>query len=836
MARQYYDQVAFTQGELDPTVQKRIDWVNWYKSAKELRNGLVIPQGGFRDRFGTRFISFITSTTAEISTLVYQNQCTYLLLWEPLSLKIYLEDTLVATLVTQYEAVDIDNLRFTQVQTRIIINSGRFQPQQLVRNADTPVAITAFSGANNTLTATTGYSSGTILPARFTTGTSLPTTVPQIVLGRDYFIRLTSATTFKVYATAEDARADEDAFTISSAGTAANVVVQNTWAISNIPFKFYPAYDFDGGYFGSTFTFTPSATSGSVTITASSAIFTTAMVGGLYTGNGGIVRLTGFTSSTVMTGFTIEDFTNTNPIRGDQSFLGEPAWSSTRGWPRNGGFIQNRLVQVTTDSLPNGQWLSVTNDVYNFDDSEVLADSSIASYPQANNMSYIQSVTTGRSLIIHTTDGNYSTPVQSEIVLTPNNYVLILQNTFGVGVLQPVFIDNQVFFVDISGNNVINMVWEFAQSSYVTNSVSVKSSSLIRNPVDMSAFADPRFIDGFFVLFVNEDGTLCVLQTMKEEEISAFTLSDTYTYPVSDQNNQGEAIQSTFKRVVATQNRCWFIVERSTLVAGTLVAISNFTADTLTAVAHGMPIDEATRVRFTTTGNLPTTDPEINTTEYWFARGLTANTFAVYVSLEDAQNDENRVAISALGVNSNVVPYTVTLKLALEEVDFSQKIDCLKTQTFDPATTTITGLSHLEGQVVQIVADGFVIPEQVVVDGQITLSVEAEEVSVGLKYITKLTPLPPSLPQVPGALFKPRHVRNLYISYHDSVGFEIQGFGVPTQRVNEFAFGEPVVPATGTYEYTLMEGWDGVDGHSIEVTQPNPLPMTILALSYILEV
>jgi hypothetical protein len=194
-------------------------------------------------------------------------------------------------------------------------------------------------------------------------------------------------------------------------------------------------------------------------------------------------------------------------------------------------------MQVGTASIPNGQWLSVVNDVYNFDDSEALSDNAIASYPEGGSMSYVQSVTSARSLLVHTNDSNYSTPVQSEIVLTPQNYVLTIQNKFGVGTLQPVFIDNQVFFVDASGNNVITMVWEFTQSSYVTNSASVKASNLISNPVDMTAFQEPQFVDGFFVLFVNDDGTLCVLQTLTEENIAAFTLSDTFTYPAADQNS-----------------------------------------------------------------------------------------------------------------------------------------------------------------------------------------------------------------------------------------------------------------------------------------------------------
>lgn len=55
--------------------------------------------------------------------------------------------------------------------------------------------------------------------------------------------------------------------------------------------------------------------------------------------------------------------------------------------------------------------------------------------------------------------------------------------------------------------------------------------------------------------------------------------------------------------------------------------------------------------------------------------------------------------------------------------------------TYDStATTTITGLSHLEGGTVKVLADGKVVSDAVVSSGQITLSSAASVVQVGLSY------------------------------------------------------------------------------------------------------
>lgn len=841
MGSQRFDQCTFTQGELDPRVQKRTDWENYYKAAKQIRNCLVIPQGGVQNRFGTTYVDTCTVVAnnlglySELSTLIYNNTATYVMVWEAASLKIYLENILVATVVTQYAQEDIPTLRFTQIQTRLEVTTGNYAPQEVKRATDAPANITANTAT--TLTANTGYAAGFVLPVVFATGVTLPTTQPQIFAGRTYFIRTFAANTFSIYSTSADAKANTNAYAITNFGNTATVAVQNTWSISNITFKFFPAYDFNGGYFASTFTFTPSATSGAVTLTASGAIFTAAMVNGLYLGAGGALRLTTYTNPTTMSGYTIVAFPNTSAIEGPLSFLGEPAWSNARGWPRVGGFIQNRFLLAGTASLPNGQWLSVVNDVYNFDDSETLADNAISSYPESGLMSYIQSATSARSLLVHTNDANYSTPVQSEIVLTPTNYVLTVQNKFGVGSLQPVFVDNQVFFVDASGNNVINMIWEFTQNSYVTNSVSVKSTNLINNPVDMAPFQEPQHIDGFFVLFINADGTMCVLQTLHEENIAAFSLSTSNTYIATDQVGGFSTNASYFRHVINAQNRAWVLVERTVPISQSPTAITNFSAvnNTLHAVAHGLTVGASNMVTFTTTGTLPTTSPQINTTQYWWANATGANDFHVYTNAADAAADTNRVTISSAGSNSNVVAWVNTQKLFLEELDFTVYTDSTTSVVNSPASATVSGLSHLNGQVVQIVADSFVYPAQTVFGGAVTLSQTVTDAAVGLQYIATLVPLAPSLPQVPGALYKPRHIRDIYISYYNTVGATIQGFGIPVQQMQQIVLNAPVVPQTGVFDYTLMEGWDGATPTDIQIQQPEPLPMTILALSYIIE-
>lgn len=848
MAEIRFDQFQFTVGELDPRAQSRPDWDGYYKGLKYARNVQILPQGGAQRRWGSVFVDTCTignpdvPSQFEMCTLLYDADPIYLIIWEPLSAKIYLENKLVATVVTTYAAEDIVALRFAQVENRLIITNVNFKPRQLVRSANSANVITGIDSTNNYINITTGLTAGNVYPVQFTTSGTLPTTTPQIYVGRTYFVNAIGANSLRVYSNSDDAINDVNYFTISSAGTGtSNVIVENTWTLSDITFINVPAYDFDGGY--SAITFTPAATSGtSVTVTLSAPLanLDARFVGGLFTGNGGSLRITSVADTTHFTGYTVHSFLDTSAIEGTLAFLGEPAWSDRRGWPKYPSFFQNRLVFAGSISLPNGVWLSVTNQAYNFDDSQSLDDDSIAWYPAGGSINLIVGVTSARSLLIHTNNGNFSTPLLNEAPVTPTNFTLTEQNKFSVQPIQPIFIDNQIIFVD-TASNVINMVWDIIQSSFKTNTISVSSSSLILNPVDMASFYEPRATDGFYALFVNEDGTLAVYQTLYEQSIGAWSLMNTVTNVVADQTDGYTTISSNYIHVISGYNRCWFLVQREipTAQAGTNITAVEPVFDAFTSASHGLTLDASNLVTFTTTGLLPTTNPQINTTQYWWARGIDANTFAVYDNAVDAAADTNRVTVTTLGANSKVVHWVNENKVYIEELTFTVLTDSALVASLAAPSATVTGLSYLNGTVVNVKGDGYVLQNQAVFNGTITNSDEYTGYEVGINYISRVTPLPVSIPGVFGTLYKPKHMRTLYIRYYQSIGVVVFQGAIPIENMQDVVLGAVPQPKDGVYEATPMEGWndfDFTDAAEINIIQSNPLPMTILGLSYVLEV
>lgn len=729
-----FNQSDFSAGQFDPRTFARDDYAKYYKAAKVINNAVVIPQGGVQSRWGTDYVDTLVSTNplnVQISNLIYDDSSIYLLVWEALTLKIYLEDKIVATVVTPFMAEDVQNIQTTQVQNRIVIANEAFNPRQLARSANAATPITAISAPNNTFTFTAALTANTIYPVQFATTGTLPTTSPQIFAGRNYFIRTVTTTTAKIYSNTDDAYYQRNAYGITALGSNSTLIVQNTWTLSTISFIAYPSYDFNSNY--STAIFTHNVNTGTVTITSDTSVFTPAMVKGVFTGDGGSVRLTGFTDDKHMTGYTTESFLSSDPIPGAEAYLAEPAWSDVRGWPRAVSFYQSRLVFGGSPSVNNGVWLSVTNQAYNFDDSNnTNADDAISYTPSSGGASFVRFITSARTLLVHTNTGTYSTSVSNDSPVTPSNFNLIEQNKDGVGNVQPIFIDNQIIYVDRSGNNAKNLVFDIIQGAYVLNNISVASSNCISHPVDVAPLTEPNFTDGAYVLFVNEDGTLGIFQTLVEQNIAAWTTANT---------TMSDGSPAPYTHITSSINDCWLLAQRT--------------------------------------------------------------------------------------VNGSTHLY-------IERIDFDTHMDCTSFY-FGLNSATVTGLSYLEGEEVYAWADGYLLPPMTVTAGQIVLPEVAQDVQVGLKFDVMLSLLPiGAIPQTNSNLYKPMHIRVLYVNYYQTIGGTISGAQIQTVNLANIQLDTIPEPTNGVKELALMGGWKLMD-YDINIEQNLPLPMTILGIGYILE-
>lgn len=154
--------------------------------------------------------------------------------------------------------------------------------------------------------------------------------------------------------------------------------------------------------------------------------------------------------------------------------------------------------------------------------------------------------------------------------------------------------------------------------------------------------------------------------------------------------------------------------------------------------------------------------------------------------------------------------------------------------TYDGAATdTITGLGHLEGETVSILADGAVHPERTVSGGSITLDVAASTVHVGLGYFADVQGLP-FVAQIDGAFGQGRmkNVNKVFVRVHQSSGLfagpDFDNLREYKQRTDE-PYGTPPDLVTGVLEVVVDPSWN--ENGSICIRQAYPLPLTVVGVT-----
>ena len=146
---------------------------------------------------------------------------------------------------------------------------------------------------------------------------------------------------------------------------------------------------------------------------------------------------------------------------------------------------------------------------------------------------------------------------------------------------------------------------------------------------------------------------------------------------------------------------------------------------------------------------------------------------------------------------------------------------------------TISGLSHLEGATVSILADGAVHPQRVVTGGSIILDNEASVVHVGLPITADLQTLPIAAPIDNGygqGRFK--NVNKAWLRVFRSSGIflgpDADKLTEAKQRTTE-PYGAP--PALKSEEIQVMLTPSWADSGQVFVRQSDPLPLTVVSLT-----
>jgi hypothetical protein len=270
---------------------------------------------------------------------------------------------------------------------------------------------------------------------------------------------------------------------------------------------------------GAEVTVTPSATTGTITITASSGVFTEAHENTRMRINGKEILITDFASATVVTASVIQTLTGTTATIDWE----EQAFSPARGYPATVAFHQDRLVIGGSRDLPNRLWFSKSGDLFNFDLATGLDDEGIEFAILSDQVNAIRGIFSGRHLQVFTSGAEWMVTGDP---LTPAAVQIRRQTRTGSVTTRhvpPVNVDGATLFVARNRQEIREFIYTDVEQAYQSTDLALLSRHIITNPVDQDYDSKRRLL-----IVVREDGKFATLTVFRAEQVAAWTLHETF--------------------------------------------------------------------------------------------------------------------------------------------------------------------------------------------------------------------------------------------------------------------------------------------------------------------
>lgn len=512
----------------------------------------------------------------------------------------------------------------------------------------------------------------------------------------------------------------------------------------------------------------------------------------------------------------------------------------TDTYPAVASYFQQRRVYASSVNKPDTYWMSQPGLFTNMDSSIPLTDSdAIVGTPwaqQVNGIQFLQPMPGG--LVVLTGKGAWQVNGGSQAAITPSNQNAVPQAFNGChDSVPPLAINYDILYVQAKGSIVRDLSYNFFTNIYTGTDLTVLSNHLfLDKQVVQWAYAEEPYK---LVWVVMSDGTMLCLTYLKEQEVYAWTRHDTngqFVSVCSVTEPPVDAVYTIVQRFVQggwryyserMDNRIWANAEDSFCVDAGLTSSIVFPNATLqVAAAAGSSV-------------LATSSNPIFDSSYVSAVVRVGGGKGTVLSVTDASHLLLNITepITALVPDdSNFMP------LPAPAGSWSEAT---------PATT-ISGLNHLEGLQVSILADGSVVPNQTVVNGAVTLPQAASLNTIGLPYVCQIQTMYLEHPEPSGTIQNRRKnissvglrldlTRGLTIGADQPDSSTIQNFPtVPWTDMQEIKERTGFNPAgvaiplyTGDYYKNISAGWS-VRGQ-VAIQQTYPLPATVLSVIFYFE-
>jgi len=574
--------------------------------------------------------------------------------------------------------------------------------------------------------------------------------------------------------------------------------------------------------------------------------FQTTDVGRIIAFNSGIAKITARTNTTVVVCTITTAFTNTDATVG--FYLG--AFSDTTGHPSSVSFFEQRLVFAGTISEPQTLFFSKAGDYENMTSGTNPNDSMIYTIAsnQVNAIRYMKAV---RTLVVGTTGGEFTVSADgTDASITPTNITIKRQSSFGSANVDAIPAGNAILFLQKAKRKIRELQYNFDSDGYQAPDLTILNDVVTNTGINEMVYQqEPDSI----IWCVRDDGVLAALTYQRSENVVAWS-----RHIIGGRFNEATITVSDYANI-AVGTKLTLTKSDGTSVVFTSEAISGSAPSETLGFRPNQDND-------TTADNIYTA---INAHADFIVSNPAANIVIVretthsgtgllkIVSTDTTRlttTDESEAVVESAATVSGILTEDELWVIVKRTVNGSTKryVECFSVFDFDEtsapdfkfldshlsysgsSTSTLTGLGHLEGQTVGVLADGAAHANKIVSSGSISLDRAATKACVGLSYDSILQTMRIEGGAAEGtSQGKTKRISKVVLRLFETVGVKVGPTltnleNIPFRTTSSLLSNPVDTLLAGDKEIEFRDDYNS-DGF-IFIKQDQPLPCSILAI------
>lgn len=450
----------------------------------------------------------------------------------------------------------------------------------------------------------------------------------------------------------------------------------------------------------------------------------------------------------------------------------------------------------------------------------VKDDNRIAFKVAAREASVIRHIVPMTQLILLTSSAEWRvSPVNSDS-LTPTTISVRPQSYIGASDVQPWIVNNALVYCADRGGHVRELGYSWQSSGFVTGDLSLRAAHLFDglDIADMCYCKCPVPI----LWFVSSNGQLLGLTYVPDQQIGAWHWHDT---------------DGTFESCTAVaegDEDVLYVVVKRTINGSTKRYVERMQTRMVDAIEDCFFVDCGLSYDGANTGS--TTMTVTTGTTYEPGQTLTVTASAAAFAYPAQTDVHDAVVLTAVdgSLYRLTILATSSTTVATAKVDRTLASDLRATATllWSFARDSVSGLSHLEGKTVSILADGAVKPQATVTSGAISIDRAASKIIVGLPYDSDLQTLPLAINIEAFGQGRTKNLNKAWLRVNQSSGIFV---GPDSDNLVEFkqrtteVYGTPPDLITDEVEVMLTPSWQ--QSGQVFVRQSDPLPLSVVGIT-----